>query len=158
MDVPRAAGVADAELARRLQRAGLRATRPRVLVLQLVRELRSHRSADELAAELRARGTPLPRTSVYNVVGTLAERGLLMTAEVGPGRALYEAAEQRHHHFVCRECGKIVDVPCAGGVRRWMEVPRRVGKADEAQIIFRGRCRECLGRTREGQARRRSRR
>ena len=147
MDVARTTDLSNRELARRLQEAGLRATRPRLLILQLLRDLGGHRSADNLVAELQARGTPLPRASVYGVVAALLNQGLLMVSDIGPGRALYEFAEKWHHHFVCRACGAIQDVLCLVERRPCLDSDHSDhvdGKVDEAQVIFRGYCRACL--------------
>lgn len=135
------------ELARRLQETGLRATRPRLLVLQLLRNLGGHLSADDLVTELQARGTPLPRASVYGVVAALLSHGLLMLSDVGHGRALYEFADRRHHHFVCRTCGDIQDVLCLVEREPCLDTDHSEqvnGKVDEAQVIFRGYCSACL--------------
>ena len=63
-------------VAKRLRAVGLRATRPRRLVLALLEELGGHRSVDELAARLQDQGTPLPRPSIYNIVEALVAAGL----------------------------------------------------------------------------------
>lgn len=144
MDAARAAELSEEELARRLQAAGLRATRPRLLVLRLLSQRRGHCSADELLAELRNRGAALPRASVYGVIAALLARGLLMLADAGPGRALYELSERWHHHFVCRLCGAVQDVTCVVGERPCLNPDHVDGEVDEAQVIFRGTCRLCL--------------
>lgn len=102
-------------LSARLRKAHLRATHPRLLVLQLLQEIGGHRTIDELVHELQERGTPLPRSSVYKVIATLVERGLVMQADAGPGHALYEVSVAWHHHFVCVACGIVVDIPCVKG-------------------------------------------
>lgn len=149
MDVPRSARVTDEQaLAERLRAAGLRVTRPRLLVLQLLGDLGGHRSVEEIGAGLRARGVSLPRASLYNVVADLSRCSLVMATDAGPGRALFEWAERWHHHFVCRICGAIVDVPCAAGRKPCLAAGAAVGEVDEAQIIFRGRCQACVDKRR----------
>lgn len=131
-----------------LRGAGLKATRPRTLVYQALREAGGHRSVDEMVGLLAERGHRIPRMSVYNVVADLAGAGLVMCADTGPGRALYEVGDAWHHHFVCRECGRIEDVPCARGRKPCLEPPAGIhGTVDEAQVIFRGRCDDCARRT-----------
>lgn len=140
--VPTAAG---ATTAQRIQAAGLRATRPRVLILELLERRRGHSSADEVAENLDAAGTALPRATVYNVLGDLSERGLVMTADAGPGRALYEVADRWHHHFVCRRCEAIIDVECGVGDKPCLDAAVPGAVVDEAQVIYRGLCAECRG-------------
>jgi Fur family ferric uptake transcriptional regulator len=135
----------DDELNRdRLREAGLRATRPRRAVFGLLRDAGGHHSVDDLVGLLAESGEPLSRMTVYNVVSDLTGAGLLMQADVGPGRALYEASETWHHHFVCRGCGTVIDVPCATGTKPCLEVPPGLDVSiDEAQVIYRGLCSVC---------------
>jgi Fur family ferric uptake transcriptional regulator len=133
----------------RLREAGLRATRPRVLVLSVLRDVGGHRSVDEIVKLLDRRGESIPRMSVYNVVADLTDASIVMCADAGPGRALYEAADGWHHHFVCRACGRVEDVPCARGHKPCMQPPASLDfYVDEAQVIFRGICAECKTPTR----------
>jgi Fe2+ or Zn2+ uptake regulation protein len=131
-------------LANRLRQAGLRATRPRLLTYQVLVERPGHHSVDDLADELRARGHPFPRTSLYNVVDALCRAGLVSCAGTGPGRALYEVAGVPHHHFVCRACAAVIDVPCSAVRTPCLtaldELP---GKVDDAQVVFWGLCAPC---------------
>jgi Fur family ferric uptake transcriptional regulator len=128
----------------RLQQAGLKATRSRLLVMTLLQELGGHRSIEELGQELKKRGTPLPRASLYNVIAVLLDQGLVMLADTGPGRALYEVRLSWHHHFVCTWCGAIIDVPCVKEEKPCLLPEEAPGRIDEAQIIFRGCCSRCL--------------
>ena len=127
-----------------LHAAGLRVTKPRLLVYDVLRVSGGHRSADDVAALLADRGDPLPRGSVYNVLADLTAAGLLMCADVGPGRALYEVAERWHHHFICRVCGVVLDVPCVRGEKPCLDPPASLpGTVEEAQVLFRGVCDQC---------------
>ena len=136
----------DGELAGALRGGGLRLTRPRREVYAVLRDLGGHRSADEVAAALRARGSKVSRTTVYNALSDLRDAGVLLEADVGPGRALFEAGSVWHHHFVCRRCEIVIDVPCVKGRKPCLRLTAAVGTADEAQVIFRGVCRACGGR------------
>lgn len=131
------------DAAHELAAAGLRVTRARLELLELLEELGGHRSADELVAAFRARGTPRPRATVYHVLGTLERAGLVLVADAGPGRTLYEAATRWHHHLVCRSCGTIVDVACASATKPCLEPELPGAIVEEAQVIFRGLCPAC---------------
>jgi Fur family ferric uptake transcriptional regulator len=131
----------------RLQVAGLRATRPRIAVYDVLRKVGGHHSVDELVGLLAERGLKIPRMSVYNVIADLIRAGLVMCAYVGPGCALYEANEVWHHHFVCRSCGKVEDVPCLTGIKPCLEpLPAVPGIVEEAHVMFRGICDDCATR------------
>jgi Fur family ferric uptake transcriptional regulator len=133
----------EAELSRRLREHGLRATRPRIDVLAALEGLGEHHSADEVRDRLIAQGHRMPRSSVYNVLTSLVGAGLALTADAGPGRVLYEAGREWHHHFVCRSCHRVFDVDCLVGAKPCLTANTDVGVVDEAQVIFRGICASC---------------
>lgn len=133
-------------IATRLRDARLRVTRPRLRLLTLLSEGRGHLSADDIVAELRARGEPLSRAAVYNILGALVSHGLIMVTDAGPGRTLYEASNYWHHHFVCQSCGVILDVPCVVGESPCLQPDQIDAEVMTAQVIFRGRCRACVER------------
>lgn len=132
------------DLSATIREAGLKATRPRLLVLELLRDTAGHLPAERIIAGLAERGTPLPRGSVYNVLAALSGAGLIMIADAGPGRTLYEASGDWHHHFVCAECGKVIDVPCETGEKPCLEPGELDADLHEAQVIYRGRCADCV--------------
>ncbi|HEY2693878.1 MAG TPA: transcriptional repressor [Pseudonocardiaceae bacterium] len=80
MDAARTAG-----LTSRLRDAGLRATGPRIEILAALEILGGHRAAEEIHDLLTAQGERIPRSSVYNVLVSLADAGLVMRADAGPG-------------------------------------------------------------------------
>lgn len=125
--------------AERLRAAGLRATGPRCAVLTWLDGHAGHHAADAVVG-----GTGLPKATAYHVLGQLREAGLVLVAEVGPGRVLYETGEHRHHHFVCRRCGEISDVPCTAAAGPCLEVvvPQAVVQ-EAAEVVVRGICRTC---------------
>jgi Fur family ferric uptake transcriptional regulator len=73
----------------------------------------------------------------------MADAGVLLVADAGPGTARFEVAGDWHHHLVCRACGSIVDVPCATGERPCLEAALPGAIVDEAQVVFRGLCPAC---------------
>jgi Fur family peroxide stress response transcriptional regulator len=139
-------------LSARLREAGLRVTLPRVTVLGTLERMHGHCSADDVLAALRTGGVDLGRASVYNIMNDFVRTGLVMVADVGPGRTLYELTNDWHAHFVCTDCGKVFDVPAAelpdpGKLRSACGFETR-----EVQINFKGPCPEngkCQGKQTE---------
>ena len=134
----------DKRAAGALKSAGLRVTRPRLAVHRALARLGGHRTADEVAEAAVRVGDVLPRTSVYNALESLRRAGVGMQAAAGGGAALYEVATSWHHHFVCRACGEVADVPCAAGTKPCLDPEIAGAKIDEAEVIYRGLCRTCL--------------
>ncbi|RMF93260.1 MAG: transcriptional repressor [Nitrospinota bacterium] len=143
MGVPGARQPGDQDLRKRLRDAGLRVTLLRLQVLAALIEQRGHWSVDEVFHTLRTRGVELSRASVYNAMNDFMRTGLVRIADTGPGRALYEVAQDQHHHFVCRQCGAIIDVPCIVGDPPCLQADLPGCTIDQAQVIFRGQCPNC---------------
>lgn len=145
MDAARPGALTDAHAAQ-LRAAGLRVTPQRLAVLDALASLGGHRTADEVAAALRDGGRPIPRATPYHVLGTMADAGVLLVADAGPGVSRFEIATPWHHHLVCRACGRVVDVPCVGGRRPCLDADLPGAVVEEAQVIFRGLCPSCATR------------
>ncbi|MDA8329661.1 MAG: Fur family transcriptional regulator [Candidatus Dormibacteraeota bacterium] len=127
-----------------LRARGLRATAPRLAVYGALQEMGGHPSADEVGAHLHAAGVPLARASIYNSLEALADSGVILRADAGPGAARYEVGPVWHHHFVCRSCKRVIDIDCLVGAKPCLEPESNLDLlVDEAQIIFRGLCPDC---------------
>ena len=60
--------------------------------------------------------------------------------------ARYEdRVDDNHHHLVCRTCSWMVDVDCAVGRAPCLTAAEDSGyEIDEAEVIYWGRCPDCL--------------
>jgi Fur family ferric uptake transcriptional regulator len=84
----------------------------REAVRQALHKSNGFRSAQDLYASLRADGAKIGLTTVYRALQALTDAGevdVLMTDE---GEAVYRACSTptHHHHLVCRDCGKAVEI------------------------------------------------
>jgi Fur family ferric uptake transcriptional regulator len=105
-----------------------------------------HSTADELHRLVRARLGSVSRQAVYDALAALTNRGLLRRIEPAGSPARYEdRVGDNHHHLVCRACGRMVDVDCAVGEAPCLAPDDGAGyEIDEAEVIYWGRCRECV--------------
>jgi Fe2+ or Zn2+ uptake regulation protein len=127
-----------------LQAAGLRITRPRLAVLDVVRH-GDHLTVDAITAKVRERVGSVSRQAVYDVLAALAQADLVRRIEPAGSPARFETrVGDNHHHLVCRSCGVAVDVPCAVGAAPCLEPEVTAGfVVDEADITFWGLCPAC---------------
>jgi Fe2+ or Zn2+ uptake regulation protein len=137
------------DLATVLRRAGVRVTAPRLSVLAALADGPSHVSAEAIVTAVRAHvGDTSPQT-IYNVLRTLTDAGLVRRIEPAGSPGLYELrVADNHHHVVCRRCGAIADITCAVGAAPCLTAADDSGyEIDEAEIIYWGRCPECVAAT-----------
>ncbi len=81
--------------------------------------------------------------TVYRAVNALVEDGYLKAVELPSEPARYELAELgHHHHFHCRSCSRVFDVPGCPGKLGQLAPPGFEVASHE--IILYGRCTECV--------------
>lgn len=131
-----------------LRSRGLRVTRPRLAVLEVLGESNSHLDVDQVVVQVRARLDSVSTQAVYDVLGALSRAGLARRVEPAGSPALFEArAGDNHHHVVCRGCGMIADVDCAVGQAPCLDPSNAAGfEVDEAEVTFWGLCPACQAR------------
>ncbi|HKI59364.1 MAG TPA: Fur family transcriptional regulator [Trueperaceae bacterium] len=89
----------------------LRFSRPRELILSYLLDGEKHVSAEGLYLALKQRGEKLSLSTVYLNLGVLAEAGLVREFKGSSGQSFYDSNVSPHYHVVCRETGRILDVP-----------------------------------------------
>jgi Fur family transcriptional regulator, stress-responsive regulator len=131
-----------------LRRVGLRVTASRLAVLSALATGAPHASADALVGAVRERLGDGSAQTVYNVLRTLADVGLVRRIEPAGQPGLYELrVGDNHHHIVCRSCGAVADVACAVGEAPCLTAAETLGyEIDEAEVIYWGRCPACIAR------------
>lgn len=127
-----------------LRDRGLRVTRPRMAVLEVLSH-GGHLDVDQITKRVRERLASVSTQAVYDVLGALSRAGLARRVEPAGSPALYEArVGDNHHHIVCRGCGIIVDVDCALGDAPCLDPSQVYGfEVDEAEVTFWGLCPTC---------------
>jgi Fur family transcriptional regulator, ferric uptake regulator len=90
---------------------GGRATPARRLLLEALFGSQGHRSAEELAAEVRAHAPDVHLSTVYRNLEELERLGVIDSTRLGGGPATYHLASAAHGHLVCEKCGTMIEVP-----------------------------------------------
>ena len=99
-------------LAQRLRDAGLRPTRQRLLIAELLLDGRHrHVSADSLAREIRDTGTHMAGGTIYNTLNQFTEAGLLRRVTVHNEHSVFDTNTEHHHHFYDGERDQLIDIP-----------------------------------------------
>jgi len=89
----------------------LRMTRQRRVILEELRKVDTHPSADEVYEMVRKY---LPRISlgtVYRNLEILSERGEIQKLEPGCSLKRFDGKAENHYHIRCIDCDRVVDAP-----------------------------------------------
>ncbi len=91
---------------------GVRTTRQRTAVAELLERVDGFKSAQDLHDLLRHDGTSVGLTTVYRHLQALADAGQVDVLRTDEGEAVYRRCPtaEHHHHLVCRSCGRSVEV------------------------------------------------
>ena len=91
---------------------GLRTTRQRTAVADVLGRVDGFRSAQELHDLLRHEGASIGLTTVYRHLQALSDAGQVDVLRTDEGESVYRRCptESHHHHLVCRSCGRSVDI------------------------------------------------
>jgi Fur family ferric uptake transcriptional regulator len=128
-----------------LRRRGLRVTPQRLAVLRAVSD-QPHVTADVVAQTVRDGIGAISVQAVYDALAALTENGLLRRIQPAGSPARYEdRVGDNHHHLICRVCERMVDVDCVVGDPPCLTAAEDFSfEIDEAEVIFWGRCPECV--------------
>jgi len=128
----------------RLQQAGLRATAPRLAVLEVLERHRGHPAADEVWEALRRDHPTISRSTVYKTLDAFVATGLCRRITGDGTRLRVDGTPDDHHHAVCRSCGAIFDVEAAAFPlpRAPRELPRGLAVTG-VRLEFDVICRAC---------------
>lgn len=136
-------------VAERLRAVDQRYTSGRRRLVTLLTEARRPVTLPELAAL----DPGLPQSSMYRNLDMLERTGLVERINVGSDHARFELAESilgHHHHLVCADCGRIVDVTLDDEIETLLdealaEVASRAGfEAAGHRLDLHGRCADCV--------------
>ena len=114
-----------------------RPTRQRAALAELMATSSQFLSAQELHARLQASGASVGLATVYRNLQAMAADGDVDVLRTDDGEASYRSCstDSHHHHLVCRECGRTVEVE-GPAVETWAsEVARQHGFTDVTHTI-----------------------
>lgn len=93
----------------RCQNLGMRVSRQRRYILELLWEKQDHLSARDIYNLLNQEGKEIGHTSVYQNLEALSAKGIIECLEKSDGR-LYGNISDAHSHVNCLDTNKIIDV------------------------------------------------
>lgn len=131
---------------RYLREHNLPVTAQRLAIADVLLRAERHLSAEEIAAEVSAKGRKVGTATVYRAIDTLLESGLIVERDFGEGFRRFEAARDvpNHEHLVCTQCGKVEEFRDERLERMTTIVAESRGFARQRhRLVIHGICRDC---------------
>lgn len=122
----------------RCQTLGMRLSRQRRYILELLWQEQEHLSAREIYDRLNRQGREIGHTSVYQNLEALSEQGVIECLERSDGR-LYGHISDSHSHVNCLDSARIIDVSIELPADLLLQVEAQTGiKITDYRIDFFG--------------------
>jgi Fur family ferric uptake transcriptional regulator len=94
-----------------IQKAGLRRTSQRDLILDIFLRTEEHLTSEDLYWLVQKEDPTVGHTTVYRTLKLLTEAGLAREVRFGDNKTYYEHHynHEHHDHMICTECGKVIE-------------------------------------------------
>ena len=137
-----------------LRARGIQVTAQRLAVFRAV-SAQPHITAEAVADVVRSEIGAISLQSVYDALTLLVAEGLLRRIQPAGSPARFEdRVGDNHHHLICRDCGRVVDIDCAIGAAPCLTADNRQGyEIEEAEVAFWWRCPDCAPRPKSSKPR-----
>ena len=134
-----------AELKKALHDQGLKLTRSRLTVLQVLAATSAHLKVAEVHRRARQIDGRVGLASVYRTMDLLARLQLIKHVHVEHRHRHYARITERHgHHLVCNDCGLVVEFSDCQLERLTRTLARRTKFRIEGHCMdFFGQCQDC---------------
>jgi len=131
-----------------LVKKGLRRTRLRRAVLEVLFESRSPLSVTEMKCALSKQGIRPNKTSLYREMEILLRTSVAEETTISGTRKIYISESGHHHHFVCTACKETLCVSSPELESRLAQVQQILQKKEgltvlEHDLTFYGLCTSC---------------
>jgi Fe2+ or Zn2+ uptake regulation protein len=119
-------------------------TPQRMAILRILDEAAYHLTPLEVYQQAQQNLPGITEATVYRTLNFLTEQGLALAAHIGSGQLVYEIAERKHHHLICRRCGQTREIGHVQLESLYWQFQVDTGyKIDSMHVTFFGLCPEC---------------
>lgn len=111
-----------------LHKKGLKFTRQREAVWMALQMLRHrHPSCEEIYLQSREFSPNIGWATVYRTLRWMREAGMIQERNFGGGKVRYEPrfSTEKQVHLICRQCGKIMELPAPEMHQFWKNVAQK---------------------------------
>ena len=120
-------------------------SKQREIIYNTLKENVVHPTAEYIHSVLKETYPEIGIATVYRNLNKLAGRGEILKIEGLEAKAHFDHNTFDHHHFICRECGRVFDIMPEVAPEFIRKTEEQTGfKITKAEIAFEGICKDCL--------------
>ncbi|MDR1673295.1 MAG: transcriptional repressor [Bacteroidales bacterium] len=131
-----------ADIFGRLQAGGVKPSMQRIAVMEYLMTHCIHPTVDKIYSDLAPAMPTLSKTTVYNTLKLLSDRGIIRTISIDGKNLRYDADISRHAHFRCKRCGNVYDLQVEGLDKVKVNNAAHL-LFTECQLYYNGFCEKC---------------
>lgn len=127
----------------RLQAHNIKPSVQRIAIMKYLMEHRTHPTVEEIFTALSPQMPTLSKTTVYNTLKLMSEQGAAQMLTIDEHNTCYDADTSLHAHFLCRQCGKVYDLPLSERSMKHQVKESEGHEVQEIHCYYRGICKSC---------------
>lgn len=93
-----------------LSKEGYKLTPQRKLLLEILYHSQKHLSAEEIFEKVTSTQPNVAIGTIYRNLSQLTKMGIVNQLDFKDGRSRFELSQEHHHHLICLDCGRAVDL------------------------------------------------
>lgn len=128
----------------RLTEHGIKPSLQRMAVMDYLMTHRTHPTVDEIYTALHPSMPTLSKTTVYNTLKLLTDKGAALQLTIDERNCCYDADTTPHAHFLCTRCGRVYDLDLQSKRLMRAAILPAGFTSDEVQLYYRGCCAQCV--------------
>lgn len=121
-----------------------RMTKQRKVILDILRNTKSHPTADWVYEKVKQKIPNISLGTVYRNLNILNDMGEIMELKYGSGYSRFDGNPENHYHFVCEDCGRVFDLDKQVNKEMEKRIEEKTGYSVKYhRLEFYGICSEC---------------
>jgi Fur family transcriptional regulator, peroxide stress response regulator len=131
------------KIQQQMKEKGLRITPQRYSVYANLLGRYDHPTVEDILQDINQEIPIASKASVYSALTVLREVGLIREILLQEGVTRYDAKIEPHHHFICQDCGAIVDLDWEVlGALAFDQLPKGL-QGESYELTVKGKCSSC---------------
>jgi len=126
-----------------LRARGLALTPQRRVIVRHLAQHGGHWTPTELRAAITSNFPMASRATVYATLALLRDLGVVQEVHVPGGELRFDTNPEPHHHFLCRSCRRLDDVPILSFAVQFAHDGEPPFHVDRFSVIAEGLCVSC---------------